>query len=327
MIVLRPQPLPRGSFHDTIRSLRRHPITAQGIETLQVNMGYRCNLSCSHCHVEAGPARIENMDAGTVEAVIEALANGPIALVDITGGAPELNPSFRRLVGAARRLEKHVIVRTNLAVIHEPGMTDLPQFYRKHDVELIASLPCYQEENVDSMRGKGTFARCITALTMLNALGYGLPDGIPLRLVYNPAGPFLPPHQGALEQDYRRVLSERFGIAFTSLYALANMPIGRFRERLAGAGELDRYCDLLSGSFNPATLDRIMCRSLLSVGWDGRLYDCDFNQVLGLAMAPGVPGHIRSFDYARLANRAVRVGDHCYGCTAGSGSSCTGATS
>ena len=326
MIILTPRPLPRGSFPDTVRSVRNEPLTAQGITTLQVNVGYRCNLTCTHCHVEAGPGRMETMDRETIDRVLRALAESPLATLDITGGAPELNPHFRRLAGAARQLGKRIIVRTNLAVLHEPGMEDLPSFYREQDVELVASLPCYQQENVDGMRGSGTFAKCIASLRTLNSLGYGLPGGRLLHLVYNPAGPFLPPSQGALEEDYRRVLGERHGISFTALYALANMPIGRFRDRLARSGELDRYRDLLACSFNPAALDGVMCRSLLSVGWDGRLYDCDFNQVLGLPVDPAAPGHIAAFEYGPLACRTIRVGDHCYGCTAGHGSTCTGAT-
>ena len=326
MIILKPQPRPRGPFHETVRSLRREPLTAQGIKTLQVNVGYRCNLSCSHCHVAAGPGRTEVMDGSTVDAVLRALDSSPISIVDMTGGAPELNAHFRRFVGSARRLGKQVLIRTNLTVLHEPGMEDLPVFYRDQDVELIASLPCYQQVNVDAMRGSGTFSKCITSLRTLNSLGYGMPGGRLLHLAYNPAGPFLPPHQGALEQDYRRELRDRYGVSFSTLFALTNMPIGRFHDRLARSGELERYRDLLACSFNPATLDGVMCRTLLSVSWDGRLYDCDFNQVLGETVGPPVPAHIRNFSYDALACRTIRVGDHCYGCTAGRGSTCTGST-
>lgn len=326
MITLKPLPIPRASFRDTVRSHSRDPLTAAGIDTLQVNLGYRCNLACTHCHVGAGPDRTEVMDSGTVDAVLQALALSPIAALDVTGGAPELNPHFRRLIGSARQLAKKVIVRTNLAVLHEPGMADLPVFYRDHGVELIASLPCYQRNNVDAVRGSGSFAKSIASLRELNSLGYGMVDGRPLHLVYNPSGPFLPPHQGTLEQDYRRELGGRYGVSFTTLYALANMPIGRFQDRLTRNGELDRYQDLLACSFNAATLENVMCRTLLSVGWDGRLYDCDFNQVLGLAVGPDEPSHIRDFSYDALAGRTILVGDHCYGCTAGRGSSCTGST-
>jgi radical SAM/Cys-rich protein len=326
MITLKPQPRPREPFHETVRSIHREPLTAQGIQTLQVNVGYRCNLSCSHCHVEAGPGRTEVMDGDTVDAVLRALDSSPISVVDMTGGAPELNPLFRDFVGSAHKLGKQVLVRTNLAVLHEPGMEDLPAFYRDQNVELIASLPCYQEDNVDAMRGSGTFAKCISSLRTLNSLGYGMPGGRPLHLVYNPAGPFLPPCQGDLEQDYRRELHDRYGVSFSTLYALTNMPIGRFHDRLARSGELERYRDLLACSFNPSALEGVMCRTLLSVGWDGRLYDCDFNQVLGLATGPVVPAHIRDFSYDALAHRTIRVGDHCYGCTAGRGSTCTGST-
>lgn len=326
MIVLKPQPLPRGSFHETVRSLCREPLTAQGLTTLQVNVGYRCNLACSHCHVEAGPGRTETMDEDTIDRVLAMLTRSSIATLDVTGGAPELNPHFRRLVSSAKKIGKHVIVRTNLTVLHEPGMADLPAFYRDHGVDLVASLPCYREENVDGMRGSGTFAKCIASLRELNSLGYGLPGGLPLHLVYNPSGPFLPPRQGSLEQDYRRELGGRYGVSFTSLYALANLPIGRFHDRLKHSGELDRYRDLLACAFNPATLDGVMCRTLLSVGWDGRLYDCDFNQVLGLTVGPDAPAHIGDFHYDKLARRTIRIGDHCYGCTAGHGSTCTGST-
>jgi radical SAM/Cys-rich protein len=326
MIVLKQQPVPRGSFHETVRSLRSEPLTAQGITTLQVNVGYRCNLACSHCHVEAGPGRTETMDSDTIDSVLRALENSPIAILDLTGGAPELNPQFRRLVSSAQRLGKKVIVRTNLAVLHEPGQEDTPSFYRDQDVELVASLPCYQQDNVDAMRGSGTFAKCIASLRTLNNLGYGMPGGRLLHLVYNPAGPFLPPCQGDLEQDYRRELRDRYGVSFSTLFAIANMPIGRFHDRLAHSGELKRYRDLLACSFNPATLDGVMCRTLLSVGWDGRLYDCDFNQVLGLTVGPDAPAHIRDFDHDALACRTIRVGDHCFGCTAGHGSTCTGST-
>jgi len=326
MITFRPQPLPRDSFHQRVLSVSDYPLMAHGIATLQVNVGYRCNLSCSHCHVEAGPDRKEVMDGTTIDAVLLALAENPIATLDITGGAPEFNPDFRKLVRSARDLGKRVIVRTNLAIFHEPGMSGLPAFYRDQTVELIASLPCYQQDNVDLMRGNGTFSRCITSLRRLNALGYGAGGGLALHLVYNPAGPFLPPHQAALEQDYRRVLRDAYGISFTSLYAIANMPIGRFRDWLVRSNDLDRYRGLLSSSFNPATLEGVMCRTLLSVGWDGRLYDCDFNQILGMTVEPSAPGHIHSFSYEPLAKRTIRVADHCYGCTAGHGSTCTGAT-
>lgn len=324
MITLRPQPL-RSSFHQRVLATSDRPLTARGIATLQVNVGYRCNLSCSHCHVEAGPHRKESMDSGTIDAVLRVLAEHPIETLDITGGAPELNPHFRSLVGSARALGKRVIVRTNLAIFHEPAMSDLPAFYREHAVELIASLPCYQQDNVDRMRGSGTFSQCIASLRTLNDKGYGIDGGLLLHLVYNPAGPFLPPHQAVLEQDYRRVLAGTYGISFTSLYALTNMPIGRFREQLEQTNDLGRYQDLLSGSFNPATLKGVMCRTQLSVGWDGRLYDCDFNQVLGMTVEPAATGHIRTFSHGPLATRTIRVGDHCYGCTAGQGSSCTGA--
>jgi radical SAM/Cys-rich protein len=297
------------------------PLTALEIATLQVNVGYRCNLACKHCHIGAGPDRTEMMDRRTVDEVLAALAGSGIGTIDITGGSPELNPHFRHLVRSARAAGRHVIIRTNLSIFHDSGMEDLPEFYRDHGVEIVASLPYYKEDSVDRVRGIGTFKKCVAALQQLNRLGYGGSGDRTLNLVYNPPGAFLAPDQTALELEYKKELGDRFQITFNRLFTLTNMPIGRFRDFLVRTGNLDNYQDKLVGAFNPATLCSIMCRHLISVGWDGRLYDCDFNQILGLAVSPGVPSHIRDFDLNALARRTIEVGDHCFGCTAGAGSS------
>jgi radical SAM/Cys-rich protein len=309
-------------FSKKVLSVRPEPLKALEITTLQVNVGYQCNLACKHCHVSGGSARTEIMDKDTVDAVLRALSGNPLSILDITGGAPELNPSFRYLVKEARNLGRHVIVRTNLAIFYEAGMADLPEFYRDHDVELVASLPYYLEDNVDRVRGSGTFKKCIAALQEMNSLGYGNgTNGKNLSLVYNPQGAFLPPAQNTLEEEYKKELKSRFNISFNHLYTFTNMPIGRFKDFLARTGNLEKYMDKLTCAFNPQTLDTIMCRHLISVGWDGALFDCDFNQVLGLPLDSGVPAHIMDFDHVRLATRLIDVGDHCFGCTAGQGSS------
>jgi radical SAM/Cys-rich protein len=296
------------------------PLTALEIATLQVNVGYRCNLACKHCHVGGGPSRTEQMGKDTTDAVLSALAKSGIGAIDITGGAPELNPFFRHLVTGSRKLGKQVIVRTNLSIFYDDGMQDLPEFFRDHDVEVVASLPYYKEDNVDRVRGSGTFKKCIAALQRLNGLGYGSGNR-KLNLVYNPPGAFLAPDQSALELEYKKELRDRFQISFDRLYAFTNMPIGRFRDFLVRTGNLENYANKLAAAFNPATLTNIMCRHLISVGWDGRLFDCDFNQVLGLMVNPGVPAHIRDFDFPALVHRTIETGDHCFGCTAGAGSS------
>jgi radical SAM/Cys-rich protein len=306
-------------FHKKVLAARSTPLSALEVPILQVNIGYRCNLACKHCHIGAGPARSEMMDKGTINDVLEALSSSGIGAIDITGGAPEMNQHFRYLVTEARRLGRHVIVRTNLAVFSDEGMDDLPGFYYEHDAELVASLPYYLEDNVDRVRGSGTFKKCIAALRQLNDLGYG-DGGRVLNLVYNPQGAFLAPDQATLETEYKRELHARFGISFTKLFTFTNMPIGRFRDFLVRSGNLEKYLDTLACSFNPATLDGIMCRHLVSVGWDGRLYDCDFNQVLGMTVDPGVPSHIRDFDLPALSRREIQVADHCFGCAAGQGS-------
>jgi len=311
---------PTPGFADRVRSILGGPLLARAIDTLQVNLGYRCNMACAHWNVSAGPGRQEVMDRDTVDLVLRVLQQTPVETLDITGGAPELNPCFRYLVAAARRAGKRVLVRSNLTILLEPGMEDLTAFYREQGVELIASLPCYLEENVNALRGSGAYAKSIEALRKLNALGFGVETGKTLSLVYNPGGAFLPPPQGVLEMDYRRELRARFGVSFTRLYTVSNMPIGRFRESLERQGDRERYETMLASAFNPATLDKVMCRTIVNVGWDGALYDCDFNQVLGTKVSLPESTHISAFDYPMLSHRPIATGNHCYGCTAGQGS-------
>ncbi len=300
-------------------ALRRQTLT-----TLQVNLGYRCNQSCSHCHVGAGPSRTESMDAATLALIPAVLQRRHLRQLDLTGGAPELHPGFRALVRAARALGVEVIDRCNLTILSEPGQEDLAAFLADQGVTVVASLPCYQADNVDRQRGDGVFNRSIAGLQQLNALGYGDPEGqLPLHLVFNPQGAVLPPPQAQLEADYRRELAERFGIRFTSLFALANMPIQRFAAVLQASDELERYQALLQERHQPANLEQVMCRSLISVDWQGRLHDCDFNQMLGLPVQG--PQHLRDLLEQDPAGQSITVADHCYGCTAGSGSSCGGA--
>jgi radical SAM/Cys-rich protein len=303
------------------------PIARRGLATLQVNLGYVCNQTCQHCHVNAGPNRTESMDADTVDAVIEAIRATGVRTLDLTGGAPELNPHFRRLVRAARASGVRVIDRCNLTVLFEPGQEDLASFLAEQGVAVTASLPCYLEDNVDAQRGKGVYAASVRGLRALNALGYGAGGGLVLDLVYNPLGPSLPPPQAALEDDYRRMLGERFGIRFDRLLTLANMPIQRFGSMLVSKGTFREYMDLLKGAHRDANLDAVMCRDHVSVDWQGWLYDCDFNQMLGLPLrAAGRPRtHVRDLAAAPLAGLPIVVRDHCYGCTAGQGSSCGGA--
>jgi radical SAM/Cys-rich protein len=304
------------------------------VETLQVNLGYTCNQSCVHCHVNAGPHRTEQMDRDTVEIVLEVLAAKDIATIDITGGAPELNPHFRYLVREARALGVHVIDRCNLTILFEPAQERLAEFLAGEGVEIVASLPCYLEDNVDRQRGKGVFDKSIRALHLLNDLGYGSDERLPLSLVYNPQGPSLPPDQAKLEADYRRKLGDELGIRFTRLYALANMPIARFGSTLISKGQFRDYMRLLRHAHRPENVDGVMCRSLVSVDWQGWLHDCDFNQMLGLPLRGPVRGasgsthrplHLRDWLDCDLAGNAILVADHCYGCTAGQGSSCGGA--
>jgi radical SAM/Cys-rich protein len=317
--------------HATLRLLEVSDFPAirrKRLETLQVNLGYKCNQSCVHCHVNAGPTRTEQMDRDTVETVLRYLAASGAATLDITGGAPELNPNFRELVRRGRALGARVIDRCNLTVLEEPGQEDLAGFLASERVEIVASLPCYTEELVDRQRGKGVYEASIRALKALNALGYGRPGSdLALDLVYNPQGASLPPAQEALEREYKRVLGERFGIEFDRLYALANMPIARFGSMLVSKGRFNQYMELLRDSYREENLDAVMCRSLVSVDWRGYVYDCDFNQMLGvpLAIAGRARVKLEQLLGRDLDGNPIAVRDHCYGCTAGRGSSCGGA--
>lgn len=292
--------------------------------TLQVNLGYRCNQRCLHCHVNAGPTRTEMMAADTLALIPRVLAARGIGTLDITGGAPELHPQFRELVRQARSLGVKVIDRCNLTILFEPGQEGLAEFLATEGVEVVASLPCYSADNVDRQRGEGVFEKSIRALQKLNALGYGREGtGLLLNLVYNPQGASLPPAQAELEADYKRELAGQFGVVFNTLFALANMPINRFGSTLISKGQFADYLRLLKDNHQRANLEHVMCRDLISVDWQGRLYDCDFNQQLGLPSAG--PGHLRDLLAADSEGAAIRVADHCYGCTAGQGSSCGGA--
>ena len=317
---------PWRSFESALEGAGLAPLTATRITVLQINVGKLCNQVCHHCHVDAGPDRKETMNREVAELCMRALETTDIPTVDITGGAPELNPNFRWLVERSRGLGREVIDRSNLTVLLLPSQAGLPEFLASHRVEIIASLPYYQEAETDAQRGDGVFRQSVAALLKLNALGYGRPEsGLRLNLVYNPCGAYLPPAQASIEEDFKRELYRRHGIVFNSLYTIANMPISRFLEFLMRSGNYGRYMDKLSSAFNPAAAANVMCRYTLSVGWDGTLYDRDYNQMLGLAVGNGSAAHIRDFDAAGLANREILVGQHCYGCTAGSGSSCRGA--
>jgi radical SAM/Cys-rich protein len=298
-------------------------ITRYALSTLQVNLGYLCNLSCTHCHVNAGPKRTELMSKKTVDDVLAFMRKQAIHTLDLTGGAPEMNPHFRYLVEQARLSDIKVIDRCNLVILLEDGYTDLAEFLAHQQVEIVASLPCYLQDNVDKQRGKGTFDKSITALQQLNRLGYAQADSsLILNLVFNPQGATLPPPQATLEQAYKHHLSEQYGIVFNQLYALTNLPIQRFGSVLLSKGQFDDYMALLKANFNPLALEKVMCRNTLSVDWQGFVYDCDFNQMLKLPLAAQQPIHINQV--AELRGQPIATMQHCYGCTAGQGSSCTG---
>jgi radical SAM/Cys-rich protein len=308
--------------HTDFPALRR-----RSLEVLQVNVGYRCNQSCVHCHVNAGPNRTEEMSVDTIDLVLEVLRARKVATLDITGGAPELNPHFRRLARSARALGVQVIDRCNLTILFEPGQEDLAEFLAAERIDMVASLPCYSLERVDRQRGAGVFDKSILALQKLNALGYGMPgSGLTLNLVYNPQGPVLPPDQRALQADYERELQANFGIRFNQLFALANMPIQRFGSTLISKGQFKPYMQLLKENYRAENLDTVMCTNTVSVDWTGALYDCDFNQMLGLPMrlSDKPRAQLRDLLQHAVNGGPVRVADHCYGCTAGHGSSCGG---
>lgn len=325
------QPPPEGalsSYIDFDEKLAAHgmELRSAGIETLQVNVGKLCNQACKHCHVDAGPARTEIMTRETAEQVIEAVRKFRFRVLDITGGAPELNPSFRYLVMAAHALGAHVMVRHNLTVMFEPEQDDLPEFFRANAVEVVSSLPYFLEQQTDAQRGRGVFQKSIEALRRLNGVGYGVEGGnLVLNLVYNPVGAFLPPAQSSIEADFKRELRQRHNVSFNRLYTITNMPIKRFLDYLRRTGNEERYMRKLVEAFNPASIEGLMCRNLVSVDWTGRLYDCDFNQMLELGVSPELPQIISGFDPADFAGRRIMTGPHCFGCTAGAGSSCGGA--
>lgn len=314
-----------NTFDKTISSYNGEGLNSLDIETIQVNIGLKCNLECSHCHVVSSPRRKEMMDWETMKCVITTAEETRAKLVDITGGAPEMHPLFRRFVKILRRKGFRVLVRTNLTILLQPGFETMPNFFREQEIQLCASLPCYLEENVDQQRGAGVFEESIQALKLLNTYGYGMADHLTLNLVYNPVGPTLPPDQSELEFDYKQQLKSDYGIEFSNLLTIANMPIGRFRSDLKRENKIEAYNQLLRDSFNSATLDGLMCRRQISVGWDGRLYDCDFNLALKLPVGKDYPQNIRDFNPALFAQRRIMTGLHCFGCTAGSGSSCGGA--
>jgi radical SAM/Cys-rich protein len=299
-------------------------------EVLQVNVGKLCNLTCMHCHVNAGPRRREIMARETVDRIIEWLAKTQISTVDLTGGAPEMIPDFRYFVECVCALEppRHVIDRCNLTILLEPSYEDLAQFLATKKVEIIASMPCYSADNVNAQRGEGVFEGSIAALQLLNSLGYGSDPELPLHLVYNPVGASLPTSQAELEADYKRELQKHFGIVFNNLYTLTNLPIGRFASYLRHNNKLDEYMKLLIDAFNSATIDGLMCRNTISVGWRGEVYDCDFNQQLGMQWSDNGDRErlfLWDIDPDEIENRQIMTGDHCFGCTAGAGSSCGGA--
>jgi radical SAM/Cys-rich protein len=309
-------------------------LTAEGLglrrgrsEILQVNVGKLCNLTCVHCHVNAGPKRKETMSRETIDRIIDWLAKTDIPIVDLTGGAPEMIPDFRYFIERVKSLRpgRHVIDRCNLTILIERGYEGLAAFFAGNKVEIIASMPCYSAENVNAQRGEGVFEGSIAALQLLNSLGYGIDPDLPLHLIYNPVGAFLPPSQAELEADYKRELKKHFGIMFNNLYTLTNLPIGRFASYLRHNNKLDEYMDLLIEAFNPATIDGLMCRNTISVGWRGEVYDCDFNQQLGMQWNNGEPIFLWDVDLGKIEAREIMTGNHCFGCTAGAGSSCGGA--
>jgi len=301
----------------------RVPLTRGLFQTLQINVGRKCNQTCAHCHVDAGPHRTEMMGADTARRIGAWIREHKPAAVDLTGGAPELSEHFDYFVETSRGVGSHVIDRSNLTIIETKSHAYLPEFLARHEVEVVASLPCYLEENVDEQRGDGVFAKSIRALHKLNAVGYG--TRLPLTLVYNPVGPILPPDQARLEADYKEELATRYGIVFTRLFTITNLPIARFATHLREHGQWDTYLELLANSFNPATVDGLMCRSTINVGWFGEVFDCDFNQMLGMQLRNGKALHLWDVTPQGLADHPILTANHCLACTAGAGSSCGGA--
>ncbi len=314
-----------NEFDAHIHDFLPEGLRAAEIRTLQVNLGRACNLACNHCHLECSPSRSEHMSGAVMEDLLSLIGRDLFPLIDVTGGSPELHPRLRYFLEVLCSRQQAVQVRTNLTALLEPSTRDLIGLFRSCGVSLVGSLPCFLEENVDAQRGNGVHARSIAALRLLNQAGYGREEGLTLNLVYNPGSSFLPPRQSALEETYREELTKRYGISFNHLLVLTNMPLGRFRQQLVEAGRLEDYLAVLRGAFNPATLPGLMCRHQLSIDWDGTVYDCDFNLALGLPVNHNAPNRISAFDKGKLAGRNIVTGDHCFGCTAGGGSSCAGA--
>lgn len=312
-------------FDDKLKNIGLWPFQPTGIDIMQVNVGKMCNQTCKHCHVDAGPDRKEIMTRETMQQCLDALANSDISTVDLTGGAPEMNPDFRWFVEGIRKLGRKVMVRCNLTIIvANKKYYDLPEFFKKHEIEVVSSLPYYNKRRTDAQRGDGVFERSIRALKMLNEVGYGKEGtGLMLNLVFNPTGALLPAPQASLEAEYKRNLKRDFDIDFNNLFAITNLPISRFLDYLIASGNYESYMEKLVNAFNPVAAENVMCRNTLSIGWDGYLYDCDFNQMLDLKIE-GAPSHIKDFDREALSNREIIVNQHCYGCTAGAGSSCGG---
>jgi len=313
-----------NAFDKQVQEATGSHLSSYAIETIQVNVGLRCNNYCNHCHLQASSERTEAMDWSTMQRVLDVARRVQPRLIDITGGAPELNPLLRRFVSAIRVEGHNVQVRTNLTVLLEPGMEAMMNFFAVNGVKLVASLPCYLKKEADGQRGKGVFDRSIEALKRLNGIGYGSDPRFKLDLVFNPEGAFLPPEQSSLESEYKETLHDNFGIIFNSVLTITNMPIGRFLQLLRHEGMDRKYEELLRKSFNPRTIERLMCRNQIDISWDGTIYDCDFNLALGTPVR-GAISHIRDFDASRLSKRRIVTGDHCFGCTAGHRSSCEGA--
>ena len=318
--------LSHPSFKEKLVEQGMFPLKSSGVEIFQVNMGKMCNQTCKHCHVDAGPDRKEIMTRATMELCLQVLKKSSIKTVDLTGGAPELNPDFRWFVEELSKMGKHIIVRCNLTIIlANKRFHDLPKFFKKHQVEVVSSLPSFTQDRTDRQRGDGVFEDSIKALQMLNLIGYGKEgSGLLLNLVYNPAGAFLPPSQMALEKEYKPELASRFNIEFNQLYVITNMPISRYLDYLISSGNYESYMDKLIAAFNPMAVQNLMCRNTISVGWDGYLYDCDFNQMLDLKVSTNGSIHLSEFNADLLHSREIVLKQHCFGCTAGAGSSCGG---
>jgi radical SAM/Cys-rich protein len=322
-IINKPQSFPL--FNDRYEGTLNKPLQTNDIEIFQINLGKMCNMVCKHCHVDAGPDRTEIMTKETLELCLDALEKSEIQKVDLTGGAPEMNPNFKWFVQEVRKLDRHVMVRSNLTILVTNKFEDYAEFMAENDVEIISSLPYYKAGFTDKQRGDGTFNRSIDAIKKLNDLGYGKEDSrLMLNLVYNPIGAFLPPPQVALENDYKKELFNNHGLVFNNLFTITNMPISRYLDYLIQSGNYDKYMTKLVNSYNPIAADNVMCKFTLSVSWDGYLYDCDFNQMLEMKVNHGAPVHVKDFDVSKLVGRKIMTGQHCYGCTAGAGSSCGG---